>query len=198
MKCYVTEMSVFPIPMIHWSLVSSNIWYKFTFGAMQKYFRPDRNLVLWVFARENMFMVKEIFLPNSGILLCSTYIYRNVTGEVFPLNILHVVTEREEVSTRLFLFSFADMDSTVGVLTLYLIKKPALRNPHRGEAEHTRSVAGTASPSSSLTSLSHYLHLVLLLGNFEFLKKILYSSRAMTCCLKWLPCPFLIFAEIRT
>lgn len=48
-------------------------------------------------------MVKEIFLPNSGILLCSTYIYRNVMGEVFPLNILHVVTEREEVSTRLFL-----------------------------------------------------------------------------------------------
>lgn len=158
-------------------------------------------MVIWfceLSARENMFMVKEIFLPNSGILLCSTYIYRNVTGEVFPLNILHVVTEREEVSTRLFLFSFADMDGTVGVLSLYLIQKPALRNPRRGEAEHTRSMAGTASPSSSLTSLSHYLHLVLLLGNFEFLKKILYSSRAMTCCLKWLPCPFLIFAEIRT
>lgn len=127
----------------------------------------------------------------------STYIYRNVMGEAFPLNILHVVTEREVVSTWPFLFSFADMEGTAGVLTPYLIKKPALWNLRRGEAEHTSSVAGAALPSSPLTSLSHCLHLVLLLGNSEFLKKILYLSRTMTCCLKRLPCPFQTFAEIR-
>ena len=142
-------------------------------------------------------MVKEILLPKSGILLCSTYTYRNVMGEVFPLNILHVVTERDKVSTRLFLFSFADMEGTAGVLTLYLIKKPALCNLCREEAERMRSTAGAAPPNSPLTSLSHYLHLGLLLRNLEFLKKILYSSRTMTCCLKWLPCPLLTFAEIR-
>lgn len=43
-------------------------------------------------------------------------------GKVFPLNILHVVTEREVVYTWPFLFSFADMEVTAGVLTLYLIK----------------------------------------------------------------------------
>jgi len=80
-------------------------------------------------------------------------------GEVFTLNNLHVVTERQAVSTRPFLFLFADMEGTAGVLTLSLIKKPALRKPRRREAERTGCAAGAALPISPLTGLSRQLQL---------------------------------------
>lgn len=46
-------------------------------------------------------------------------------------------------------------------------------------------------------AFNHSEPLVLLLGDSELMKKILYSSRTMTCCLKRLPRPFLTLAEIR-
>lgn len=84
-------------------------------------------------ARENMFTVKEILSLRSEILLLSSYIYRNAMDEVLLDNILHVLTEGEEVSKQPFLFPFADMEGTAGVSTLYLIKKPAEK---RNALEH--------------------------------------------------------------
>lgn len=80
---------------IQQSLVSSNILYKLACGAVQEHFSPGHGLGLWVISKRKQVYGQRILVAQQWIFLCSTDIDRDVMGEVFPLNILHVITGKK-------------------------------------------------------------------------------------------------------